>query len=220
VPRLNVRSGPGVEYVVVAQVQQETDNGRFAAIGQNAAGDWLAVDPSVADGGWVINTPQFVVCEGDTSTLAVTQVTDGRLAEPTTVPAAADSSEGESAEGETADAEADTETEESDTTGEAGIPLGQARLIATNAFDQDIRFTLAANEHGLPEGSPSEYDLAPGQSISFTIRAGRVQFSASSPFRSSSGNAEFIIQEGTARELFLRFFPAEGDPNRWELQWE
>lgn len=216
VPRLNVRGGPGTEYVVVAQVAQDNaEGGRFAVVGRNSAGDWLAVDPSVAAGGWVINTPQFIVCEGATDGLAVTPVSDGRLAEPTPVPAAADAAASDAA-ADSAEGEA-TATPETTT---AGIPPGQAQLIVTNAFDQDVRFTLSVREHGLPEGSPSEYDLKPGDSISFIIRAGRVQFSASSPFRNSSGNAEFFLDEGASRELFLRFFPSAGDPNKWDLQWE
>ena len=83
----------------------------------------------------------------------------------------------------------------------------QALLIASNVFDQPIRFTLDAALHGLPEGAPSEYDLEPGQSIRFLIRAGRVQFSASTPWRDGSGNAEFELAEGAGRELFIHFLP-------------
>ncbi|MEZ4639281.1 MAG: hypothetical protein R2856_30685 [Caldilineaceae bacterium] len=214
VPRLNVRGGPGVEYLVVAQINQEDDEGRFRAVGRNSAGDWLAVDPSVADGGWVINTPQFVICADATDGLAVTPVTDGRLAEPTPTPEPVVDAD-IPAEGDEADADATDENADA----APAIPPGQALLIATNAFDHDIRFTLSASEHGLPEGSPSEYDLKPGESVQFMIRAGRVQFSASTAFRGGSGNDEFLLEEGRARELFLRFNPSENDPNRWELAW-
>ncbi len=223
VPRLNVRAGPGVEYVVLTQIEQESDEGRFAAIGRNSVGDWLAVAESVAAGGWVINTPQFVVCDAATDSLAVTPVTDGRLADPTPVPVAAaagDAATGDQASDQTAEENVDTEVPAEEETADGNIPPGRALLIATNAFDQDIRFTISVREHGLPDDAPSEYDLKPGESVSFLIRAGRVQFSVSSAFRSSSGNAEFFLDEGATRELFLRFFPMSGDPNQWDLQWE
>ena len=219
VPLLNVRAGPGVEYVVLTQIAQESDQGRFAVVGRNSVGDWLAVADSVAAGGWVINTPQFVACDATTDSLAVTPVTDGRLAEPTPVPAVAAAGE-EQATDQTAEENVDTEASAEEETDPAAIPPGRALLIATNAFDQDIRFTISVREHGLPEGSPSEYDLKPGESVSLLIRAGRVQFSVSSAFRNSSGNAEFFLDEGATRELFLRFFPLSGDPNQWDLQWE
>ena len=74
--------------------------------------------------------------------------------------------------------------------------------------------------HGLPEGTPSEYDLEPGQSVRFIIRAGRVQFSASTAWRNGSGNANFELGQGASRELFLRFQPSANDPNHWELRFE
>jgi hypothetical protein len=219
VPTLNVRAGPGTEYLVVGQIRGSDPNGgRVAVAGRSAADDWLALDESVIPGGWVINAPNFVICEGNTTSLAVARVSDGRLAEATPTPASVAASDDPATADDEAGEAADPEPAAQ--AGAGGIPEGQVRLIATNAFDQDIRFTLSAPEHGLPEGTPSEYDLKPGESVSFVIRAGRVQFSASSPFRSSSGNAEFIMEEGTARELFLRFTQSSDDPNRWELRWE
>jgi hypothetical protein len=176
----------------------------------------------VIPGGWVINAPNFVICEGNTQPLAVARVSDGRLADATPTPAPAAAGAAPAASAASA-AEAGDEAAEAEPTaqpGVGGIPEGQVLLIATNTFDQDIRFTLSAPEHGLPEGTPSEYDLKPGDSVRFLLRAGRIQFSASSPFRSSSGNTEFIMEEGTARELFLRFTQSRDNADKWELRWE
>jgi hypothetical protein len=222
VPTLNVRAGPGTEYLVIGQIRgTEPSGGRFAVAGRSEANEWLAVDEGVIPGGWVINSPNFVICEGETQPLAVARVTDGRLASATPTPTPAPVADADAAaEANTESAEEGADPEPTAQPGEGGIPEGQILLIATNAFDQDIRFTLSAPEHGLPEGTPSEYDLKPGDSVRFVIRAGRIQFSASSPFRSSSGNAEFFMDEGSARELFLRFVQSTDDANRWELRWE
>ncbi len=215
VPTLNVRSGPGLTYLVINQIRQsDAGGGRFAAVGRDTANEWLAVDPTLVDGGWVINTPNFVVCQTPTSPLPIAQITDGRLESPPTPTVAAAVPAETEAESPTAEAA----TPEPPTVN--GIPAGQARLVVSNFFEHDVRFTLAALQHGLPEGSPSEYDLQPGQSIEFLLRAGRVQFSASSPFRGSSGNAEFFLEEGMTRQIFLQFLPPAEGTGPWNLSYE
>ncbi len=205
VPALNVRAGPGTQYRVIGQVRQDgPTQGQVTVVGRNQDNTWLAVDPELVPGGWVIHRERFLVCASETGSLPLAPVTDGRLAAtPTPTPQAPDAS-------------AQTPS------GEAGpgLPPETALLIVTNAFDYPVRFTLDAREHGFPEGTPSEYDLEPGQSIQFQIRAGRVRFSASTPFRGGlGGNAEFVLQEGETRELFLHFRPSEDDPDRWELRY-
>ncbi|RME58231.1 MAG: SH3 domain-containing protein [Caldilineae bacterium] len=208
VPSLNVRSGPGLEYLVIGKVRlTDAHGGRVFVIGRNETDEWLAVDPQVVDGGWVINLPNFIICEGETASLPVAPVTDGRLAPPTPTPGPA--------------APSQEEPTATPTPAEpAGIPPGRAMLIVHNAFESDIRFTLDALTHGLPEGSPSEYDLKPGESISFLIYAGRVQFSASTAFRGGQGgNAEFRIEEGETRDIYVYFVPTD-NPSRWNLRYD
>jgi hypothetical protein len=222
VPTLNVRSGPGLEYIVISQLRRENGNaGRIEVTGRDATGGWLSVADSVAPGGWVIGESRFVVCEGPTAGLPIAEVTDGRQAPatPTPAPVAAQPA-APPASGEGGEETAATAEEPASEAATGGIPEGRALLIVSNTFIHEIRFTLSAREHGLPDNAPTEYDLAPGQSIQFLIRAGRVQFSASSPFRGSSGNAEFFLDEGRTREIFLRFVSSEGDPNRWVLRYE
>ncbi len=204
VPALNVRAGPGTQYRVIGQVRQDgPGQGRVRVVGRNEDNTWLAVDPGFVAGGWVIHRERFLVCAPGTESLPLAPITDGRLAPtPTPRPQAPESTPPRSGEAT------------------PGLPPETALLIVTNAFDYPVRFTLDAREHGFPEGTPSEYDLEPGQSLHFPIRAGRVRFSASTPFRGGlGGNAEFVLQEGETRELFLHFRPSEEDPDRWELRY-
>jgi hypothetical protein len=210
VPTLNVRSGPGVQYLVTGRLRQADESGgKVLVVGRTEDNEWLAVDPEIVDGGWVIHNERFLICQDDTTPLPVTEITDGRLAPtPTPIPAAAEPSEGQPAEA----------PPEAAQPAPPAIPEGRALLIVTNTFDKVIRFTLSPQEHDLPPGTPAEHDLQPGDSIQLLIGAGRVRFSASSPFRNSSGNAEFVIKSGESRELFLHFVPSEDNPNKWELR--
>ena len=218
IPSLNVRSGPGTNYPVIGKLRtSDANQGRVLAVGRTTNGAWLAVDPRFVQGGWVASAPQWILCEGAIETLPVTaeevqvqaipapNAAPVPVIEPTPIPPTT---------------EEPTATPEPEPQSANGLGPKQALLIATNSFEYRIRFTLDAAFHGLPEGTPSEYDLEPGQSIPFIIRAGRVQFSASTAWRDGSGNAEFEMGEGASRELFLRFEPAENDPNRWEMKFE
>lgn len=224
IPSLNVRSGPGTSFGVIGKLRPAEENrGEVLAVGRTANSEWLAVDPRFVEGGWVANVAQWIVCEGDTNDLPV--VAEGGESIPTPAPVlsqpAPSATPVPSPAQETA-AEDESATDDSvDSSVAPGEPgPNQALLIATNAFDHPIRFTLDASQHGLPEGSPSEYDLEPGQSLRFIIRAGRVQFSASTAWRNGSGNANFEMGEGASRELFLRFEPSPDNSDQWGMRFE
>ena len=88
VPALNVRSGPGLEYEIVAKIRgTDEEPATIVVIGQNETGEWLAVAERIADGGWVTGSLNYVTCEGDVAVLPVSEITDGRLA-PTPEPVA------------------------------------------------------------------------------------------------------------------------------------
>jgi uncharacterized protein YraI len=218
-PVLNVRAGPGLEYLVIGQIRQtDAHRGRITIAGRDAASGWLSVQESLVAGGWIINQAAFVRCDAATASLPVAQVTDGRLtpSEPASPAVAAPPTPLAAA---TSDTLPTSEPVAEEAVAQAPeIPDSRTLLIVTNAFEHEIRFTLDAREHGLPSNAPSEYDLAVGQSLQFEVRAGRVRFSASSPFRNSSGNAEFLIDQGQSRVLALHFIPA-GSSDQWELRY-
>lgn len=219
IPSLNVRSGPGTSFSVISKLRPAEENrGQVLAVGRTASGEWLAVDPRFAEGGWVANVAQWLVCEGDTNELPVMAEAD----EPVALPAPILSQPAPSATPTPPPAEEAAADEAAELPSDTNAPPGpeQAVLIATNAFDHSIRFTLDAALHGLPEGTPSEYDLEPGQSLRFVIRAGRVQFSASTAWRNGAGNANFELGEGASRELFLRFEPSINNADQWEMRFE
>jgi len=215
IPSLNVRGGPGTSFAVIAKLRPAEENrGQVMAVGRTANSEWLAVDPRFAEGGWVANVAQWIVCEGDTDALPV--VAEGGERVPTPAPVLAQPAP--SVTPTPSPTQEEAAQDDSAAPGEPGP--NQALLIATNAFDHTIRFTLDASQHGLPEGSPSEYDLEPGQSLRFIIRAGRVQFSASTAWRNGSGNANFELGEGASRELFLRFEPSTDNDDQWGMRFE
>lgn len=217
IPSLNVRAGPGTSFLITGKLRRAEENrGEVLAVGRDESGEWLAVDPRFVEGGWIANVPQWLICDGETAQLPVAEITDGRPAGVTASPAPAATptpvAEGTAAEDETG--------EEAEPEQPAGPGEEQALLIATNSFDHPVRFTLDPSFHDMPEGTPSEYDLEPGESVRFVIRAGQIRFSASTPWRAGGGSAEFPLNQGETRELFLHFVPSAADPDRWELRYE
>ena len=214
VPVVNVRSGPGLEYVIVTKLVNGGEGADTVLVsGRDESGLWLEVNKSVAAGGWITSGSDLVRCDGNLTNLPVAEITDGRL-EPTPVPApvveappaevAPDGSEGEG------QAEADAEAE-STAAPAVEPPPGQSLLVVTNAFEQPVRFTL----------SPDEYDLQPGETIYVVVNPGRVQFSVSSPWRGGiSGNAEFLIEGNQTFPLFLYFVPDPNDSGKWEMKYQ
>ena len=225
VPALNVRSGPGLAYQIIAKIRGTAQEpGQLTAVGRNEPGEWIAVDERIAPGGWVIADLNFVRCNGDINALPVTEITDGRLA-PTPVPAAPPPSappavaEDPENSGDDGDGEAATEEieEEPTTPAPLSIPPGLGLLIINNGFDQVIRFTL--DQVHRVEVGPSEYDLQPGESISLLVYPGQVAFSASSPWRGVSGNDDFEMLEDTSRTLWITFIPDPNGSGDWLLQY-
>ncbi|MEM7126648.1 MAG: hypothetical protein AAF702_10000 [Chloroflexota bacterium] len=216
VPTLNIRSGPGLEYLIISQAfTSETDEASVRVIGQDASGFWLATDERIIAGGWIASAPNLLTCDGDLVRLPIVPITDGRLA-PVPEPAElADSapdaeSDSEGAAGENADEE-DTGGENNEgEDGEPTPPKGQSLLILENVFEADVRFTL--NE---------EYDLQPGDTVNIVVNAGRVQFSVSSPWKGGmAGNAEFTIEPDQTRKMFLYFIPDPENSDRWLMRYE
>jgi hypothetical protein len=219
VPALNVRSGPGLEYEIVSKVRgTEAEPGTVLVVGRDEAGQWLAVDERVANGGWITGSGDFVNCGGDVNTLPIAAITDGTLAAtptpqvanaPVTAAPAAEQPEAEAAPAPVPN----TPTTPITTT----IPDGQALLIVNNGFDQVVRFTLDQRfrvEHGT-----SEFDLQPGQSMSFFVYPGMVAFSVSTPWRGLSDNADFFIDNKQSRTLWLIFVPDPDGSGNWILQY-
>jgi len=229
VPTLNVRSGPGLEYEIINKVRgTEQEPGRITVIGRSADAQWLAVDERVAPGGWVTGSASFVQCTGDVNALPEAEVTDGRLV-PTPAPTVAPTAPAiinplpdtapipESSSEPAPAGTVVTETTEPATPAPLSIPAGQALIIINNGFDQQIRFTL--DQRYRVDPGLSEYDLQPGESLSLLVYPGPIAFSASSPWRGLSGNAEFLINEKESRSLWVVFVPDPDGSGRWILQY-
>ncbi|GAB4566066.1 MAG: hypothetical protein Kow0047_17150 [Anaerolineae bacterium] len=191
VSALNVRSGPGLQYLVIASLKRtEEGDPLIPIVGRDPEGQWLALDPNIVRGGWISGSPQLVACNGDVATLPIGKVTDGRLA-PTPTPTPQP--------GPQPPAEPQPPQPPAQPAGPVA-PAGQALLIVNNAFGEEILFTLSPIVEQL---------LQPGQSIQVVVNPGRVTFSASSIGR-YAGNAELQVGPGEVKTLWLRFEPDPG----------
>jgi hypothetical protein len=228
VPALNVRSGPGLQYEIIGKVRT-TDGGAMTVnvTGRSADNEWLTVDPSVADNGWINNSPSFITCSGDLVGLPIVEAPAPPTPQSTVVGQPAIVTETTNAPPDAAlpDIPATTEegavpTEQSadgttTTEGSTSVPAGQAVLVVNNGFQYEMRFTL--DQVYRTEQGPSEFDLQPGASVSIAVFPGDVPFTASSPWRGLSGNAVVHVDPDQSLTLWLRFEPETG--GNWKLGW-
>lgn len=220
VPTLNVRSGPGLAFDVISKIMTTGDTpATVTVVGRTESAEWLQVDARQANGGWVINGDAYMTCPTDTLALAV--IPEGSLpATPTPLPVVAAPVTGDTGDTGANDVVAGETITATDSSTVAPVasaaPAGLALLVVQNAFEQPVRFTLD-QRYRVAEG-PSEVDLAPGQSTSFVVFPGIVAFSASSAWRSLSGNAEILIEADQERPLYLIFVPDPGEEGKWIFQ--
>ena len=213
VPALNVRSGPGLEYLIVSKVRSDGEEAATVLVeGRDEPGQWLAVNEHVAPGGWITASPDYITCDGDIGLLPVVEISDGRLA-PTPVPTPTDAvSQTAPGNGETgASAGPGPEATELPTP-----PADLALLQIENGFDRNIRFTL--DQKFRPEPGPSEYDLKPGEGITLVVYPGVVSFSASSPWNGLGDNAEIFLNPDESKLLWLTFVLDPDGSGNWNLQ--
>ena len=213
VPTINVRTGPGLQFLVINKVRgSESEPGSVLVVGRDESADWLAVDERVASGGWLTGSPNFVACDGDILELPILEMADGRL-EPTPEAVVVIVPESEVAVSEElpeAEAEAAIAAPAS-----VEIPEGQALMIVNNAFDREIRFTL--DQRYRVQDGPSEIDLAPGASTNILVYPGLIGFSASSPWNGLSGNNDFVLEENQSITLWVAFAPDPDGSGEWIL---
>ncbi len=229
VPALNVRSGPGLQYEIIGKVREAANEpGRVVIVGRSADRQWFSVANSVAPGGWITSSPNFILCTGKVEDLPITEFSGGALA-ATPVPAelvqAPEPSGGDNSAVATpapdtagAPAEEAAATPETSTQSGAEIPEGLALLFVNNGFQYDMRFTI--DQQYRPAEGPSEYDLRPGESVSIVVFPGTIAFTASSPWNGLSGNSNLEVAGDQSVTLWLRFEPDAGsNSGQWNLAW-
>lgn len=233
VPTLNVRSGPGLEFPIIAKIRSvDNQPGSVVVVAFDETKSWMQVTERVAQEGWVTANPEFIVCEGPLAELPVLGQPAAAAAQPeptaapptpepiaaapppaTDVPAAPPPAAVEVAEPTALPSPEVVEVLP------PPVPDGLARLIVNNGFDQVVRFTLDLRYR--PEGDhpASEWDLEPGASATILVYPGTVAFSVSSAWRGLSGNAELLMENQEERSIWLYFVPDPGEENRWILQY-
>jgi len=231
VPALNVRSGPGLQYDIIGKVRTTDGSAVMVNVtGRSADNEWLTVDPSIADHGWINNSPNFITCSGDVLGLPVTQAAATPTPQPEIVaipPTVADTSGSAPVAATEAPSEPQApvveegtpvagSTEVTPTATSPAIPPGQALLIVNNGFAHEIIFTLD-QKYRVIEG-PSEFDLQPGQSLSIVVFPGEVPFTASSPWSGLSGNTSVHLDHDQSMTLWLRFDHQQS--GSWDLHYK
>ncbi len=228
VPVLNVRSGPGLQYLIIDKVRSEGASPATVLVtGQSTDGQWLTVDPAVTEGGWITSSANFIACEGTLALLP--RVEAPPLPEPVVVvpPAAAPNPvvitapapaapvpPVQTEPGANQDSQAEAELPVAQTTPVA--PPGQGLLVVNNGFQHEIRVTI--DQRFRPVEGPSEFDLQPGGAVTVAVFPGSIAFTASSPWSGLSRNASLEVAPDSAVTLWLRF--ERDSSGSWYLLWD
>lgn len=242
VPTLNVRSGPGLEFPIIAKIRgTETEPGSVVVVAFDASKTWMQVTERVARDGWVTANPEFILCDEKVADLPVVgqpvaatspatnaaTMTAEISSAPTvaatppapTTDAAAPQPSAPAPESATEAAPEAPEEQFTPTPEPAAVPDGLARIIVHNSFDQKMRFTLDQQYRPERDNLSGEWDLEPGESVTILVYPGTIAFSASTAWRGLSGNAELVLTEKEERALWLHFIPDPLEPDRWNLQY-
>ena len=226
VPALNVRSGPGLQYDIISKVR--TTDGTAVTVGvtgRSADNEWLTVEASVAEGGWINNSPSFIACNGDVMGLPIVEapapptpqaapITEAPVASDSTVIVPEPQTTPVPATGDQTATPVEDGAETATPTGPV-IPEGQALLIVNNGFQHEMRFTL--DQMYRPQDGPSEFDIQPGGSIAIVVYPGDIPFTASTPWSGLSSNASVQVLADQSLTLWLRF---ESEPGgTWVFRW-
>lgn len=243
VPTLNVRSGPGLEFPIIAKIRgTETEPGSVVVVAFDATKTWMQVTERVARDGWVTANPEFILCDGGVADLPIIgqPIADatpesgapGSTAEvsppatvaalaptptPVSVPASPPTAPAPAPATEAAPEESQEQI--TPTPEVAAVPDGLARIVVNNGFDQKIRFTLDQQYRPERDNLSGEWDLEPGDSVTILVYPGTIAFSASTAWRGLSGNAELVLAEKEERVLWLYFVPDPVEKDRWNLQY-
>lgn len=226
VPALNVRSGPGLQYDIIGKVR--TTDGTAVTVGvtgRSTDNEWLTIEPSVAEGGWINNSPSFIVCNGDVLGLPIVEapapptpqaapIVEAPVSNDTTIVVPETQETPILATGEQTPAPVEDAAESATPTGPE-IPDGQALLLVNNGFQHEMRFTL--DQMYRPQDGPSEFDIQPGGSIAIVVYPGDIPFTASTPWSGLSSNASVHVDANQSLTLWLRF---ESEPGgTWVFRW-
>lgn len=245
VPTLNVRSGPGLEFPIIAKIRgTDTEPGSVVVEAFDNTKTWMQVTERVARDGWVTANPEFILCDGaladlpvigqpvveatpePTSAQTTTEPVETPVAAvapteaPTTAPTVVEAASQPPAPApvEAAPTEVETAAEQITPTPEvAEVPEGLARIVVNNGFDQTIRFTLDQRYRPERDNLSGEWDLEPGASVTILVYPGSIAFSASSAWRGLSGNAELVLNEKEDRALWITFVLDPIEKDRWNL---
>jgi len=174
VPTLNVRGGPGLEFPIVAKIRGTPDQpASVVVVGFDGSKQWLQVSDRVAQNGWIMANPDFIICTGDLAALPVT--TDLLAALPTPTPETVVAAPAVEAPpvAEAAPAEATVEVP-------AEAPVAEAAPVAETAPVESVPV----------EGAPTDAQTLPDET------ATEAAVDANAPAAIPAGLARIIVNNG------------------------
>jgi hypothetical protein len=209
VPTLNVRSGPGLEFPVIAKVRgTEEQPGSVVVVGFDASKQWMEVSDRIALGGWVTSNPDFIICTGDLAVLPV----EGEDQ------AAATAESPDTATTDTADAAADTTTDTAgDTTTETlppSAPVADAASaedtpepVVEQSVEEVVTEPTADTTEPTAEPTPAPPSVPPGQ-VRLTISNQfdrEIRFTMDQAYRVERDNlsGEWDLQPGQSMSILV-----------------
>lgn len=183
--RLNVRSGPGTDYAVVAKAG---DGKEYPVTGRNAVGDWLLIQLSgdAKDVGWV--SASYVDVNGDVQTLPVSNATASPQAAATGTTATANVT----AAATTGASATNATTTKATATGATAV-AATVQTVANTAGGTGLEGTLVFQQS--PGGTIYTYNLASGALKALTH--------GFDPSISPDGQTVAFVRDGGENGLYL-----------------
>lgn len=173
VPTLNVRSGPGLEFPIIAKIRgTETEPGSVVVVAFDATQTWMQVTERVARDGWVTSNPEFILCEENVAALPIV----GQLVAAAPAPTA------------TAPAEAATTAAVTD----AGAPAAPITAAPEAIAAEDAATTAAAPAESADASSEASTETAPAAEATPTEEATPTPQVAEVP----DGLARIVVNNG------------------------
>lgn len=222
VPVLNVRSGPGLRYLIIDKIRSDGPTPTSVIVtGRSVDGQWLTVDASVTPDGWITSGAGFVTCDANLSDLPFVEAPPlpdpipGPVAVATVSPNDTNVAPEAPAVEVTPEPVDNAEDAPSAPAPLIGAPAGLGLLQVNNGFSHEIRVTI--DQRYRPDQGPSEFDLQPGTVTNIVVFPGTISFTASSAWSNLSHNTTLDIEPDAIIPLWLRFERDSG--GSWYLAW-
>jgi hypothetical protein len=210
VPTLNVRSGPGLEFPVVAKVRgTEEEPGSVVVVGYDATKQWMQVSDRIAQGGWVTSNPDFIICTGDLAALPVAggaSTADAATAVAET-PVPPETAVAEAVAEPVAEVPVTEDAGAASAPGTEAEPIAEAEPVAEPALGETPDGTDAQATEAITETAPAAQSIPAGQAriTVYNQFDWEIRFTLDQRYRSEFDNptGEWDLQPGQSVSILV-----------------